>query len=380
MPATGHKSIYFHIPFCTRRCPYCHFYVVPNTPELKEQLLSALALEWKRESPRLKESEIVSIYFGGGTPSLFGPEAIETILGWVRRDTRLSPNCEITLEANPEEGASLAAFASSGINRVSLGVQSLDAKILRLLGRKHTPEETIATLIALDKAGIHNLSIDLMYEIPKQTVASFEKTLRALSNLPLTHLSLYNLTFEPETVFFKRKKKLTPLLPSPEESLQLLDTALHHLEAMGLHRYEISAFAKEGFSSLHNTGYWTARPFLGFGPSAFSYWDGKRYRNVADLNVYHERLRTGKSPVDFEEKLSHPANILELLAVELRLLRGVNLKVFQNEHGALPEQTEETINALTSRGWLHAQNGHLKLTEQGTLFYDSVASELVSAD
>lgn len=372
MPA-GSCSLYFHIPFCTRKCPYCHFFVLPDKPELKERFLRALKLEWESILPKLEGREIVSIYFGGGTPSLAGPEAIADILSWVRGGTSLSPTCEITLEANPEEGKALTRFAATGVNRLSLGVQSLDHETLRCLGRKHTPEGAIETIGAVHEAGISNISIDLMFDVPSQRDASFDKTLNALKSLPITHVSLYNLTFEPHTLFFKQKKELKPLLPTPEESLAFLHTAVTNLEATGLLRYEISAFARPGAQSIHNTGYWTARPFLGLGPSAFSFWEGKRYRNIANLNRYEEALSQGKSPVDFEESLPYPDNILELLAVELRLLSGVDLTKFAQ----LPRKTEESIAALVQKGWLKKDKGRLQLTEKGLLFYDSVATELI---
>lgn len=367
------SSLYFHIPFCTRKCPYCHFFVLPDKSDLKERFLRALLLEWESLLPKLKEYEIVSIYFGGGTPSLLGVDAIEKILARVKGSATLSPSCEITLEANPEEGKALTHFAQVGINRISLGVQALDAATLKTLGRSHTPEGAIETIFALHASGIHNISIDLMYDIPAQTHASFEKTLNTVKSLPLSHVSLYNLTFEPQTLYFKQKKQLIPLLPTPEESLSFLQCAVHHLEEMGLARYEISAFAKEGAASKHNLGYWTARPFLGFGPSAFSFWEGKRYRNVANLSRYEEALLQKKSPVDFEESLPYPENVLELLAVELRLLRGVDLSAF----APLPEKTSKTISNLIEKGWLKKEMERLRLTETGLLFYDSVASDII---
>jgi oxygen-independent coproporphyrinogen-3 oxidase len=185
------------------------------------------------------------------------------------------------------------------------------------------------------------------------------------------------LTFEPHTVFFKREKELTPLLPSPEESLELLQLAVIRLEEMELHRYEISAFAKQGYQAVHNVGYWTARPFLGFGPSAFSYWEKKRFRNIAHLGKYEEALASGKSPVDFEEQLAYPDNLHELLAVELRLLRGVCVDQFQKKHGKLPATTHEILDQLIQKGWLTQDNSRLHLSERGLLFYDSVASELI---
>jgi oxygen-independent coproporphyrinogen-3 oxidase len=351
--------------------------VLPDQEHLKKRFLEALFLEWEQQLPKLQGMEIASIYFGGGTPSLLGPKAIGTILGWVQSSLRLSPQCEITLEANPEEGASLSTFQSSGINRMSLGVQALDDSILHTLGRNHSEKDISKTLQAIYLSGIQNLSIDLMYEVPNQTLMSWKQTLKKVQNLPISHVSLYNLTFEPQTIFFKKKAELAPLLPSPEECLEFLSLIVPALQEMGLKRYEISAFAKDGFASCHNLGYWTARPFLGFGPSAFSYWEGKRFRNIPHLTRYAESLEKGESPVDFEEKLPFPQNLLELLAVELRLVRGVCLKDFQAKHGNLPEKTEKDLSCLIEKGWLHKKNDHINLTEKGLLFYDSVASEII---
>lgn len=370
-------SLYFHIPFCRRKCPYCHFYVLPDKEEYKVELLRSLELEWKWRLPQLVDCEITSIYFGGGTPSLFGPKAIGTVLNWIRSSVKLSPACEITIEANPEDGEKLAAFAEVGINRLSLGLQSLHSPTLLLLGRNHAKEDALSALSSAKRAGITNLSVDLMYDTPEQTVSSLEATLRELRDLPITHLSLYNLTIEPETIFFKKRAQLVPLLPSQDESLKLLQTAVAHLEEMGLKRYEISAFAREGQASVHNVGYWTARPFLGFGPSAFSYWEGKRFRNIAHLRKYSQFLQQGSSPVDFEEKLTYPDNLLELLAVELRLLRGVSLSEFQTRHAPLPPDALARLSELMAKGWLSQQGDRIHLTEEGILFYDSVASEIL---
>lgn len=368
MPTTGDSevSLYFHIPFCSRKCPYCHFYVVPDKSDFKNLLLQALRLEWDKEFEKLKGKKIASIYFGGGTPSLFGPNALGEILNWIG-----NPHCEITLEANPEQItlSLMQEFASIGINRLSIGVQSLHDPTLQILGRTHSAQKAIDAIHHTAEAGISNITIDLMYEIPGQTVESWEHTLDQLSSLPITHLSLYNLTFEPETVFFKKKKKLDPLLPSPEANLAMLEAAVLRLEKIGLKRYEISAFAKPGFESHHNIGYWTGRPFIGFGPSAFSYWGGKRYRNILDLKKYALALKENRSPVDFEETLPHPANLHELCAIRLRLLEGVNTLDFPLD--------PTLFKRLQAKGWLHLEGSHARLTNQGLLFYDSVASEIV---
>jgi oxygen-independent coproporphyrinogen-3 oxidase len=364
MPTTGEISLYFHVPFCRRKCPYCHFYVTPlQDPQL---LLDSFRCEWQLNSPLIQD-KIVSVYFGGGTPFLIGPEAIGEILSWIEPPA----DAEITLEANPEDITlpALQAFAKAGINRLSLGVQSLDNTLLKTLGRHHSAQQAKEGVFAAAEAGIQNVTIDLMYEIPTQTLPMWEETLRQVQKLPITHLSLYNLTIEPQTVFYKRRSQLTPLLPSSEESLAMLNTAVQALDEIGLKRYEISAFAKEGYQAKHNTGYWLGRPFLGFGPSAFSYFEGKRLRNICDLKKYAAALLSNKSPIDFEEKLQPLASLHERLAVRLRLLEGVD----RQEYPVDPA----LYRKLQSLGWLDIEGPRAKLTEKGLLFYDSVAEEIV---
>ncbi len=359
-------SLYFHIPFCTKKCPYCHFYVIPNNPQHRKELLEGLLLEWELVRQQLDGFEIVSIYFGGGTPTLFGVEPIQTLLERIPR----APDCEITLEANPEDVTAelMEGYKRAGINRVSIGVQSLQDESLFVLERTHNANKAIQAIQTTHDAGITNISIDLMYELPDQTPESFQRTLNRLDTLPITHLSLYNLTIEPHTAFYKRTLKL----PSDDDNFTMLNMAVNHIEKIGLKRYEISAFAKPGFESRHNVGYWTARPFFGLGPSAFSYFNGKRYRNVANLNRYLLALRENNSPVDFEESLPYPQNVHELLAVQLRLVSGVDLNHFN-----IPEETTRVIERLESEGYLVQDRNSLKLSEKGRLFYDTIASEIV---
>ncbi len=329
---------------------------------------------------QLQGKRIVSIYFGGGTPTKLAPQEYALLLDAIRGSgIDVAQDCEITLEANPEDISLslMREFQALGINRVSLGVQSLVDEELILLGRSHNASRSLKAIHEVYDAGIVNISIDLMFELPSQNVATWEKSLYALSELPITHLSLYNLTFEPHTVFFKNKNQLIPQLPPDEERLKMLQTAIAHLESMGLKRYEISAFAKKGMHSRHNTGYWTARPFFGFGPSAFSYWDGARFSNVAHFNKYLNFLDQNCFPVDFEEKLDYPHNLQELLAVRLRLAEGVDLTAFTQAHGSLPKELEQTLRSLASKGYLSWEGDILKLTAQGQLFYDTVASEII---
>ena len=385
MPMNGDKeiSLYFHIPFCTKKCPYCHFYVLPDKDIFKKQLIRGLELEWQNWKQVIENKQLVSIYFGGGTPALFGPQSICSILDWVRDSIPYQPGeVEITLEANPENinFELMRAYREIGVNRVSIGIQSLDDELLKKLGRGHTAQKALDSILCTHKAGIHNISVDLMYDLPNQTLETWQTTLDQIRTLPITHLSLYNLVIEPHTVFFKYRKNLLKEIPDDECSLKMYELAVHCLEDSGLHQYEISAFAHPSFFSRHNTGYWKGRSFIGFGPSAFSYWEGKRFRNVAHLNRYCQALEEGLSPIDFEEELSSPAKNRELLTIQLRLIEGVDLISFQQKHGPLEDKTVSTLQKLRQEGFIqHKDNkpAHLSLTKKGILFYDTVASEIV---
>ena len=373
-------SLYIHVPFCSKKCPYCHFFILPDSKENQDFFLEHLHQEWLLRAHFLENKEIVSIYFGGGTPSLFPPQAIEMILSWIKSGpASFSSNCEITLEANPEktEKSLMQEFAKAGINRVSLGVQSFDDTLLQILGRTHDSFAAKKAVEAVYEAGITNISIDLMYELPFQTVSQWEKSVEEAIKLPITHLSLYNLTFEPGTVFYKKQKNLSKNLPTEEEAVAMLNIATSSFPTAGLKRYEISAFAKDNLFSVHNVGYWTARPFIGLGPSAFSYYNNRRFRNIPHLKKWAEQITKGLPPEDFEETLDLAARQKELLAVELRLLQGVDLPSFIKKNSPLSKELEQSIQKNIQDGYLRFLGSTLSLTEKGLLFYDSVAEELI---
>lgn len=362
-------SLYYHIPFCTRKCDYCHFYVLPNQESLKDQLFEGFLLERKQWNSVISHHTIPSLYFGGGTPALFGPERIAAIID----STPLDSHAEITLEANPENitYALMDAYQRAGINRVSIGIQSLNDELLAVLTRTHGAQKAIDAVYACKEAGIKNISIDLMYDVPYQTLEQWNDTLSKAVALPITHLSLYNLTFEPHTVYFK-KAALKKAIPHEKASLQMYQNAVRTFEQSGFSRYEISAFAKNGHVSRHNVGYWTGRQFLGFGPSAFSDYGGKRFRNVANQSKYLAALRNGTSPADFEEELDPAAKVRELFVIRMRLKEGCDLTQF-----ALDTETLQTIQRLIADGFLEQEANQVKLTDKGILFYDTVASELI---
>lgn len=317
--------------------------------------------------------DLTTIYFGGGTPALLSPSQFEKLLTAFKTHTKNVK--EITLEANPEDVSyeKMRGFKEAGINRISLGVQSFDEDLLVTLGRKHSKSITTEAIYTVAKAGITNISIDLMYDVPGQTFEKFSKTLEQIEKLPISHISLYNLTIEPGTRFHQKRDLLSKDLPSDEESLLMLELAIEKLTSMGFQRYEISAFAKKGKESNHNLGYWRARPFIGLGPSAFSYLEGSRFSNIAHLQKYQELALAGKDPVDFREMLSLRDHIKELLAIHLRPIEGVSLDRFTY----IPEETLLALKKLESDGFVKRNNKHYRLTENGRNFYDTVASALI---
>ncbi|MBM3192196.1 MAG: radical SAM family heme chaperone HemW, partial [Chlamydiae bacterium] len=361
---------------CSKKCPYCHFYVLTSKETAHGDYIEVLLQEWRQKLPLLQGKVVYSIYFGGGTPSQVSPWVLEKLFKEIFASSlTFHPSLEVTFEANPEDltASYLQHLKSLPINRLSIGVQSLHDETLKILERQHDAARATQSLEMAFHLGFSNISIDLMYDLPHQTPSSWEYTLNALEGLPITHLSLYNLTIEPHTSFYKRKKKLEPFLPDEDKSLYLLQQALEAFASLGLERYEVSAFAKEGFYSRHNVGYWLGREFHGYGPSAFSYYQGRRFRSVEHLHKYSQAIRLGLSAKDFEEKLEEEASLRELLAIRLRLLEGVNLKAFP----LFSQDLSQTLINLKKDKFLKEEDGKLFLSSKGLLFYDSVATEII---
>lgn len=369
-------SLYFHIPFCKKKCPYCHFFVVKTNESLVAQYMHAVKREWELKKKYTSSfKEIASIYFGGGTPSQLSAEHLHQLITLVKQDCKLSPDVEITIEVNPEDATKelFQQYAAMGINRISLGVQSLHLGLLEKIGRNHSAQESLLAIQHASDAGIDNISVDLMYDLPHQKLEYFKHTIDVIEHLPVRHLSLYNLVIEPNTVFEKNKKLLTPHLPSEDDSYDMLDYAVKKLLSFGFKRYEISAFAKGDHLSIHNTGYWQGRPFIGFGPSAFSYKGGSRFQNHANLKSYFQDIDQGIDPISFSETLPFPSNIQELLAIRLRMLDGFSL----SEYPLLPPLLMKNLSDLQEDGFVQISDDHIKLTEKGANFYDTIASTLV---
>ncbi|MCB1213104.1 MAG: radical SAM family heme chaperone HemW [Chlamydiia bacterium] len=381
-PTNGNAlGLYIHIPFCRKKCDYCHFYVLPDKKNLVESYFQALLKELSSAKEKIETQQtLVSIYLGGGTPPLLGIERLEILLRKIFIQFPCSSKLEVTIEANPEflTAEFLRQSLAIGINRLSLGVQSFNQEHLHTLSRTHTSKQCSESVMLAKAIGFNNISVDLMFDIPHQTYESWQQTLSTACELPITHLSLYNLTIEPHTVFYKKRHSLAAAQMSEEISKSCYELAQHYLKEKQFTQYEISAFCRNGAYSVHNTGYWEGRSFLGLGPSAFSDWNGTRYRNICHLGRYCRALMEGLSPVDFSETLLAEPRQRERLVVALRLFKGVDLEQFQRTFGPFSSTLNESIHELIQHHLLEVIDGKiLRLTERGVFLYDSIAVELI---
>jgi len=376
---TGEISLYFHIPFCSQKCPYCHFYSITYHEKYLEKFFQALELEWQQKKKFLNpKDKLISIYFGGGSPSLLKPLEIQRILSWVQEIYPITENIEITIEANPKDilKPSFKEFQNTQVNRISIGIQSFDDNLLKALNRNHLADEAVLSIQTAAKY-FKNISIDLLYDLPGQTITTFRNSLAKATTLPITHLSLYNLVIEENTPFYKRKKEIEKKMPDEKESLAMTNLACDFLETHQFKRYEISAFAKENYYSRHNTGYWTGRNFLGLGPSAFSYFNYARFQNYPNLFTYEKSLKNHQSPISFQETLSPTNHQKEQLAIALRLTEGIDITLFEKSHGKFSKEIQTSIKKLIDQNLLEINKGFLRLTEKGLLFYDFVAETII---
>ncbi len=341
------RGLYIHFPFCEKKCYYCDFYSLADT-RLKEEYISALV----REIEKNEKNEIDTVFFGGGTPSLFSPSELERVITAINKAFILDKNAEITIEANPTS-QNLSAFRSLGINRLSLGVQSFSDDELQALGRGHTSSDAVKTVLDASKY-FDNISIDLMLGIPKQTGESFMKNIVTALSLPLSHVSLYALSIEENTVFGRKAKKGEDLC-LPENDREMYLEASRLLKENGFEHYEISNFAREGFRSRHNMKYWHAEEYIGIGASAHSYFKGERYAYPRSVKAFIEGAEKEdvykNTPADRKE---------ELIFLSLRLSDGLDLEGLTLRDGFYP-----FVEELEKHGLAHLKNNRLSLTDEG---------------
>ncbi|GAB4549118.1 MAG: radical SAM family heme chaperone HemW [Anaerolineales bacterium] len=385
-------SIYIHVPFCKHRCAYCDFNTYAHQEALLPDYVNALTQEIRMVGARAASREIVTVFFGGGTPSLLSPVQFEFILRALRDSFHLLPDAEITIEANPGTVTldGLKRLRELGINRISYGAQSANAEELRMLERAHSFFEVIQAVSDSRKAGFDNLNLDLMYGLPEQTLDSWKTTLTRIARLQPEHISAYALTLEHGTPFGRWSSKGLLPIPDPDLAAEMYEYAEAFLEAQGYAHYEISNWAKENIkrgtqnSTLmckHNLQYWRSLPYYGFGAGAHGYVDGTRYSNALRIKTYIERVAGSELQVESykfplspaavnQHKQSAQDDISDYMINNLRLTEmGVSASDFQSRFGrALLDVFGKEIEELLRVGLLEKKTPEIyRLTKRGRL-------------
>jgi oxygen-independent coproporphyrinogen-3 oxidase len=365
-------GLYLHIPFCVRKCGYCDFYSEDGKRGELPSFLDALhgEITLHADGRFARDETVETVFFGGGTPSLLDPGCVEDLLERIGRTFRLSDSPEITLEANPGtvDHDRLRGYRDAGVNRISLGVQSFSDADLRVLGRMHASAAGAEAVHAARRAGFGNVSLDLIFGIPGQTPEDWEATVQTALSFAPEHVSAYALTVHPRTPLGRRIRSGEITESAEEDLTDMFRRTSDLLIAAGYDHYEVSNFAMPGRRCGHNLGYWTFLPYLGLGPSAHSFTEGKRFWNVADLRDYADRLKGNRLPVAGAERIGRVRQRLEAIALGLRCREGVSLGWIGKEENRIPPLIEEGIALI--------ENGSLKLTERGFLLADAVAAEL----
>lgn len=372
-------GIYVHVPFCRSKCQYCDFYsLTTKDDKLLDGYLDAVCAHIREAGALAPDYLVDTVYFGGGTPSFFGPDGLATILSAVRRSFDVSGSAEITFEANPDSVTPklLRRLHSEGFNRVSLGVQCDDDAILDKIGRPHNYEQAVTAVKRIRKAGFRNLSLDLIYGLPNQTRESWEKTLRNVLTLEPEHMSCYGLKVEEGTPMAKYQEFMN--LPDDDAQADMYLSTVEILRSKGFRQYEISNFARRGMESRHNLKYWLGGEYLGFGPDASSDFAGKRFRTVRDLRGYIDGILNGGQVIEELQEVPPRERAGEYLMTRLRTTVGIQAEEYEKQYLLPFGPLEEALEKCRQRG--HAvklDNGFWRLTPEGFLLSNSIISDLL---
>lgn len=367
-------GIYIHIPFCKQACHYCNFHFSTSL-RYKNELIAALLKEMELQQEYLSGEIIETIYIGGGTPSLCSQQELESIFNKIQSLFKVSQDAEITLEANPDDinNEKLKDWKETGINRLSIGIQSFFDEDLQWMNRAHTAQQATDNLkLAIND--FDNITIDLIYGTPELTNEKWKQNVERAIAFNIPHLSCYALTVEPKTPLDKliRQHKSPDIDPDKQSEQFLL--LMQWMTAAGYEHYEISNFAKPGFRSRHNSSYWQGKKYIGFGPSAHSFDSNTRWWNIANNNQYIESINKGVVPFEKEE-LTATQKLNEYIMISLRTMEGLNLfKVDDATRNELRAKSKKYIE----KGLMKIENDYLKLTNEGKLLADGIAADLFS--
>ena len=371
-------GLYIHIPFCRQKCVYCDFYSLAGNENRMDEYTDVLCAHLAAAAPSSSKYTVDTIYFGGGTPSYLGEQRLCRILGTILDRFQIAADAEITLEANPDsvgDPVFLKKLRDAGFNRISLGMQSACAEELAEIGRIHTPEQVGAAVAAARTAGFENLSLDLIYGLPHQTMERWSENLAAAVALEPEHLSCYGLKVEEGTPLFARRE--TAALPGDEAQADMYLHTVEFLEQCGFAQYEISNFSKPGWESRHNLKYWTLGEYLGFGPGAHSDFSGTRFAYNRDLTAYMNGVRTHIPALSEQNEISFSERSAESLMLSLRTTSGLSPAVFEANFHCSFAPFLPFLRQCQQAGYASLDAGRWRLTPQGFLLSNQIIGVLL---
>ena len=371
-------GLYVHFPFCASKCKYCNFNSYSDKNELQLKYFQALLKELVMY--KAKDIEIDTIFIGGGTPSIMFNGCISTLLSEVRKNFKVVEDAEITIEANPNsiDKNKTIEWKEAGVNRVSIGLQSINSNLLKLIGRPHTKQDYVRAYEDVVSSGIANINTDCLIGLPRQKQSDVKKMLGFLMKLKITHLSVYSLILEEDTPLHKLVTSGQLKLPKEEKTLGMYRYAQKFLKDNGFNRYEVSNFAKDGYECQHNLHTWQMHEYIGIGAGAYGYLDGVRYGNVEQIEDYISAVSTGNKPIKTEEQITNTELFEETIMLGLRTKYGVNLKEIREKYKVdLYETKRNEINTFLKMGVIEIKNDNLVLTDTGYPILNKIILELV---
>lgn len=371
-------GIYIHVPFCKTRCIYCDFYTRTDMSP-KHKYVSAVCREIELRRDYISNEIVKTIYFGGGTPSQLSYGDFQRIFDTIRANFTVVSDAEITMEANPDDldAKYIETLRGLPFNRLSIGIQSFDDNELKFLKRRHSAERAIDAVSLCKSSGYNNISIDLMYGLPNQTMDIWQRNLEQAINLDVQHISSYHLIYEQGTRLY-RLFRLGDVKPVDEDlSVQMFSTMIDSLSDVGFQHYEISNFARDGLYSKHNSSYWLGEKYLGLGPAAHSFDGQNRAWNIASISKYVEGIGQG-SPAIETEYLDKNTGYNDFILTGMRTMWGVNLVVLENRFGtSMKDYCMKNVRKYINQGFVTNNDNVLKLTREGIFISDGIMSDLM---
>ncbi len=376
-----HLGVYVHIPFCASKCGYCDFYSLAGCDRRMGKYQTALLRHIEESHGVMAPYYIDTVYFGGGTPSYYGADRIAELFNALKQSGRVLKSSEVTVECNPDSVTrrGLAALRREGVNRISLGVQSANDDLLKIIGRRHNFTQVKTAVKAIRAEGFYNLSLDLIYGLPIQTKADWADSLSRVLDLGPEHISCYGLQLEEGTPLYE-KYDGSPVIPSDETQADMYLFAVETLERYGYRQYEISNFAREGFESRHNMKYWDLEDYIGFGPGAHSCMSNTRYSYVRDMEAYISAMTAkGGSVIDEYETLTELDRAAEYILLGMRRGKGISREEYTRVYRSDFDPLEAELKKFQEKGWARQTDGRWAFTPEGFLLSNELIVRLLDA-